>query len=69
MYASHARCWSGVSVLNAESDWRGRLRDMSFCIIGARAGEDSNWRDLDEVAFLVDGIRGKTHIPPSPLLQ
>jgi hypothetical protein len=24
---------------------------------------------FDEVAFVVDGIRGKTHIPPSPLLQ
>jgi hypothetical protein len=29
---------------------------------GARAGDD-------EVGFLVDGIRGETHIPPSPLLQ
>ena len=32
-------------------------------------GEDWNWCYIDEVAFLVDGIRGKTHIPPSPLLQ
>jgi hypothetical protein len=24
---------------------------------------------VDEVAFVVDGIRGKTRIPPSPLLQ
>ena len=32
-------------------------------------GEDWNWCYVDEVAFLVDGIRGKTRIPPSPLLQ
>ena len=32
-------------------------------------GEDWNWCYFDEVAFVVDGIRGKTHIPPSPLLQ
>ena len=32
-------------------------------------GEDWNWCYVDDVAFLVDGIRGKTRIPPSPLLQ
>jgi len=32
-------------------------------------GEDWNWCYLDDVAFLVDEIRGTTHIPPSPLLQ
>ena len=32
-------------------------------------GEDWNWCYIDDVAFLVDGIHGKTHIPPSPLLQ
>src|SRR5207247_11283194 len=32
-------------------------------------GEDWNWCYVDEVAFLVDGIRGETRIPPSPLLQ
>ena len=32
-------------------------------------GEDWNWCYVDEVAFLVDGISGKTRIPPSPLLQ
>jgi hypothetical protein len=31
-------------------------------------GEDWNWCYVDEVAFLVDGIHGHTHIPPSPLL-
>ena len=29
-------------------------------------GEDWNWCYVDEVAFVVDGIRGKTRIPPSP---
>jgi Zn-finger in ubiquitin-hydrolases and other protein len=32
-------------------------------------GEDWNWCYVDEVTFLVDGIRGTTRIPPSPLLQ
>jgi uncharacterized UBP type Zn finger protein len=32
-------------------------------------GEDWSWCYIDEVMFLVDGIRGKTRIPPSPLLQ
>ena len=32
-------------------------------------GEDWNWCYVDEVAFLVDGIRGETRIPPSPLLH
>ena len=32
-------------------------------------GEDWNWCYVDEVAFLVDGIRGKTRIPPSPLMR
>jgi hypothetical protein len=32
-------------------------------------GEDWNWCYVDEVAFLVDGISGKTRIPPSPLLR
>ena len=32
-------------------------------------GEDWSWCYVDEVAFVVDGIRGKTRIPPSPLLQ
>jgi hypothetical protein len=32
-------------------------------------GEDWSWCYIDEVGFVVDGIRGKTRIPPSPLLQ
>ena len=32
-------------------------------------GEDWNWCYIDEIAFLVDGIRGETRIPPSPLLH
>ena len=32
-------------------------------------GEDWSWCYVDEVAFVVDGIRGTTRIPPSPLLQ
>ena len=31
-------------------------------------GEDWSWCYVDEVAFVVDGIRGTTRIPPSPLL-
>ena len=30
-------------------------------------GEDWNWCYIDEVALVVDGIRGTTRIPPSPL--
>ena len=30
-------------------------------------GEDWNWCFVDEVAFLVGGVSGTTHIPPSPL--
>jgi hypothetical protein len=32
-------------------------------------GEDWNWCYIDDVAFVVDGIHGKTRIPPSPLMQ
>ena len=32
-------------------------------------GEDWSWCYVDELAFVVDGIRGTTRIPPSPLLQ
>jgi Zn-finger in ubiquitin-hydrolases and other protein len=32
-------------------------------------GEDWSWCYIDEVGFVVDGIRGQTRIPPSPLLQ
>ena len=32
-------------------------------------GEDWNWCYVDDVAFLVDGIRGRTRLPPSPLLH
>jgi uncharacterized UBP type Zn finger protein len=32
-------------------------------------GEDWSWCYIDEVGFRVDGIRGNTHIPPSPMLQ
>ena len=32
-------------------------------------GEDWSWCYDDEVALLIDGVRGETHIPPSPLLQ
>jgi hypothetical protein len=31
-------------------------------------GEDWSWCYLDKVAFHVEGLRGTTHIPPSPLL-
>jgi hypothetical protein len=32
-------------------------------------GEDWSWCYVDEVAFVVDGIRGETRIPASPLLH
>ena len=32
-------------------------------------GEDWSWCYIDEVGFVVAGIRGTTRIPPSPLLQ
>ena len=32
-------------------------------------GEDWSWCYVDEVGFVVAGIRGTTRIPPSPLLQ
>ena len=32
-------------------------------------GEDWSWCYLDEVAFVLDGVRGTTRIPPSPLLS
>jgi hypothetical protein len=32
-------------------------------------GEDWSWCYLDEVAFVLDGLRGMTRIPPSPLLN
>ena len=32
-------------------------------------GEDWSWCYVDELAFVVDGIHGETHIPPSPMLQ
>jgi uncharacterized UBP type Zn finger protein len=32
-------------------------------------GEIWSWCYVDELGFVVDGIRGTTRIPPSPLLQ
>ena len=32
-------------------------------------GEDWSWCYLDEVAFVIDGLRGMTRIPPSPILN
>jgi uncharacterized UBP type Zn finger protein len=32
-------------------------------------GEDWSWCYLDEVAFVLDRLRGPTRIPPSPLLN
>jgi uncharacterized UBP type Zn finger protein len=31
-------------------------------------GEEWSWCYLDQVAFLLDDVRGETRIPPSPLL-
>ena len=36
-------------------------------IFSLETGEGWSWCYVDEVAFLVDGIHGKTRIPPSPL--
>ncbi len=32
-------------------------------------GEEWSWCYFDEIAFVVEGVRGTTHIPPSPLLR
>ena len=32
-------------------------------------GEDWSWCYVDKVALVVEGIRGMTRIPPSPLMQ
>ena len=32
-------------------------------------GEDWIWCYVDQVAFVLDGLRGTTRIPPSPLLN
>ncbi len=32
-------------------------------------GEAWSWCYVDEVAFILDGVRGTTRIPPSPLLS
>jgi hypothetical protein len=32
-------------------------------------GEDWSWCYIDQLGFRVDGIRGNTHIPPSPMLK
>jgi uncharacterized UBP type Zn finger protein len=32
-------------------------------------GEDWSWCYVDEVALAIEGIRGETRIPPSPLMQ
>lgn len=45
-----------------------RARNIAI-IRSLEPGEDWNWCCVDEVAFLVDGIRGETRIPPSPLVQ
>jgi hypothetical protein len=38
-------------------------------ITSLEPGEDWSWCFLDEVAFVLDGLRGMTRIPPSPLLS
>jgi len=32
-------------------------------------GEDWSWCYVDEIGFVLRGVRGTTHIPPSPLLR
>ena len=32
-------------------------------------GEEWSWCYLDQVAMLIEGVQGKTRIPPSPLLS
>ena len=32
-------------------------------------GEEWSWCYVDEVAFILEGVTGTTHIPPSPLLS
>jgi uncharacterized UBP type Zn finger protein len=32
-------------------------------------GEEWSWCYVDEIALLIEGVRGETRIPPSPLLQ
>jgi len=44
------------------------LQGIGLQIVGPH-GSEPTMRMLDEVAFVVDGIRGRTRIPPSPLLQ
>ena len=32
-------------------------------------GEEWSWCYVDEIALLIDSVKGETRIPPSPLLQ
>ena len=44
--------------------------DRAVCREGRELlGEECSKASLDEVAFVLDGVRGKTRIPPSPLLN
>jgi hypothetical protein len=46
-----------------------RPRNVASIIRSLEPGEDWSWCYVDEVGFVVGGIRGNTRIPPSPLLQ
>ena len=62
----HVGCCDDSPNRHATAHARG---DAHPIIRSLEPGEDWCWCYVDEVAFLIDAIHGKTRIPPSPLLQ
>ena len=67
MRCGHVGCCDSSPNRHATAHWHANPDHP--LIRSYEPGEDWNWCYVDEVAFLVDGIRGKTRIPPSPLLM
>ncbi|HYX77625.1 MAG TPA: UBP-type zinc finger domain-containing protein [Gaiellaceae bacterium] len=62
----HVGCCDDSPMRHATS----HSRETSHPIIRSlEPGEDWSWCYVDQVAFVLEGVQGRTQIPPSPLLS
>ena len=66
MICGHVGCCDSSPNRHATAHAQGTSHPI---IRSLEPGEDWSWCYLDEVAFVLDNLRGTTRIPPSPLLN
>jgi uncharacterized UBP type Zn finger protein len=62
----HVGCCDNSPGRHATAHHRGTSHPI---IRSLEPGEDWSWCYLDRATFVLDGVRGTTRIPPSPLLN